>query len=306
MHAWVTYELVQVLHIYGLTPLVRSNLKDVSLDLFKIETFLRDRTNQDANNSKHAEAMIKRLFADTEHSAIFKKMIMGNMSYFKQLTTYAIPFLLITWLQQLEEHFFLKHDDDFFVKGMYTSISSRAKNTTTTNNIWMMLNPSVGKDSERADSLSFFEPKQRKEVCVTLREWAAFILKCEYEPPTLDATSKAILKQSHLKKKKYEMLNDDLRWNTFHEEPEKKSKAKATPINVTKMTNKDLYLNVCQVLTIGATNTKSKHDKLINVGENLALAMIMKKQLNSCWLRPLLRNLQLRTLQKFQHKMKST
>jgi hypothetical protein len=73
MHAWVTYELVQVLHIYGLTPLVRSNLKDVSLDLFKIETFLRDRTNQDANDSKHAEVLIKRLFADTEHSAICKK-----------------------------------------------------------------------------------------------------------------------------------------------------------------------------------------------------------------------------------------
>ncbi len=59
MHAWVTYELVQVLHIYRQTPLVRSNLKDVSLDLFEIETFLRDRTNQDANDSKHAEAIIK-------------------------------------------------------------------------------------------------------------------------------------------------------------------------------------------------------------------------------------------------------
>jgi hypothetical protein len=30
------------------------------------------------------------------------------------------------------------------------------------------------------------------------------------------------------------------------------------------MTNKDLYLNVCQALSIEATNTKSKHDKLIN------------------------------------------
>jgi hypothetical protein len=86
---------------------------------------------------------------------------MGNLTYFKQLTTYALPFLLITWLRQLKEHFFLKHDDDFFVKGMYTSISSRAKNTTTTNNIWMMLNPSVGKDSKRADLLSFFKPKPR-------------------------------------------------------------------------------------------------------------------------------------------------
>ncbi len=107
--------------------------------------------------------MIKRLFADTEHNknctkllntmyladmnSIFKKMILENMSHFKQLTTYAILFLLITWLWQLEEHFFLNHDDDFFVKGMYTAISSRARNTTMTNNIWMMLNPSVGIDS---------------------------------------------------------------------------------------------------------------------------------------------------------------
>jgi hypothetical protein len=155
--------------------------------------------------------MMKWLFADTEHSAFLKKMIMGNMSHFKQLTTYTIPFLLITWLQQLEEHFFLNHDDDFFVKGMYTAISSRARNTTTTNNIWMMLNQSVGIYSERAALLSFFEPKQRREICVTLREWVAFILKCEFEPPSLDATSKAILKKSHLKKKKCKMLNDDLR-----------------------------------------------------------------------------------------------
>ncbi len=206
---------------------------------------------------------------------------MGNISYFKQLTTYAIPFLLITLLGQLEEHFFLKHDDDFFVKGMYTSISSRAKNTTTTNNIWMMLNPSVGKNSKRADSLSFFEPKQREEVCVTLREWVSFILKCEYEPPTLDATSKAILKQSHLKKKKYEMLNDDLRWNSFHKEPEKKSKAKTAPINVTKITNKDLYLNLCQALIIGATNTKSKHDKLINDEGILSMVEIVGRKFST-------------------------
>jgi hypothetical protein len=53
---------------------------------------------------------------------------------------------------------------------MYTAVSRRVRNTTTTNNIWMMLNLSVGIDSERADSLSFIKPKQRKEVCVTLRE----------------------------------------------------------------------------------------------------------------------------------------
>ncbi len=134
------------------------------------------------------------------------------------------------------------------------------------------------------DSSSLFKSKRRKEVCVTLREWAACILKCEYEPPTLDETSRAMLKQSHLKKEKYKMLNDDLRWNTFHEEPEKKSKAKTTPINVIKMTNKDLYLNVCQALTIGATNTKSKHDKLINnEGILLMVEIVGRKFGTTCY-----------------------
>jgi hypothetical protein len=80
------------------------------------------------------------------------------------------------------------------------------------------------------------------------------------------------------------MLNDDLRWNTLHEEPEKKSKAKTTPINVTKMMNKDLYLNVCQALAIGATHTKSKHDKLINnEGILLMVEIIGRKFSTTCY-----------------------
>ena len=128
MQAWVTYELVQVLHIYGLTPSVRSDLGTVSPDLSKIETYLRDKTKLENDaDVKHAEMLIQTLFAETEHSSIFKQMIFGSMSHFKQLTTYAIPFLLITWLRQLEEHFFLHPKDDFFEQGMYTALSSKPK-----------------------------------------------------------------------------------------------------------------------------------------------------------------------------------
>ncbi len=89
---------------------------------------------------------------------------MGNMSHFKQLTTYAISFLLITWLRQLEEHFFLNPDDDFFEGGIYTAISSRQINTTTTNNIWMVVNPKQqkGSQTEKVDLLAFFKPKKEK------------------------------------------------------------------------------------------------------------------------------------------------
>ena len=125
MNAWITYELVQVLHIYGLTPAVRSNLQDVSSNLFKIETFMRDRTTQNTKDYEDAEKLMQQLFAGTDHSAIFKQMGFGNMTHFKQLTCYAIPFLIITYLRQLQEYFFLVQDKDFFKEGMYAAIPSR-------------------------------------------------------------------------------------------------------------------------------------------------------------------------------------
>jgi hypothetical protein len=106
MNAWITYEFVQVLHIYGLTPAVRSDLQDVLSDLFKIETFMRDRTTQNAKDYEDTEMLIQQLFAGTDHSAIFKQMGFGNMTHFKKLTCYAIPFLVITYLRQLQEYFF--------------------------------------------------------------------------------------------------------------------------------------------------------------------------------------------------------
>jgi hypothetical protein len=179
MHAWVTYELVQVLHIYGLMPAVRSNLNGVSSDLFKIETFMRDRTSQDSKDSEDAEIMIQQLFAGTEHSAIFKQMGFRSMTHFKQLTSYAIPFLLITWLHQLQEHFFLNKDEDFFKEGMYAAIVSRERGTTTTNNIWMSKNKDTTNHA-RVTSLTFFQPRQIHLLRVGWRNIFPVVLLCQF------------------------------------------------------------------------------------------------------------------------------
>ncbi len=161
MNAWITYELVQVLHIYGLTPAVRSDLQDVSSDLFKIETLMRDRTTQNAKDSEEAEKLIQQLFAGTDHSAIFKQMGFGNMTHFKQLTCYAIPFLVITYLRQLQEYFFLVKEKDFFKEGMYAAIPSRERSSTTTNNICMSKSKDKNKNrGVRVTSLAFFQPKK--------------------------------------------------------------------------------------------------------------------------------------------------
>ncbi len=116
---------------------------------------------------------------------------------------------------------------------------------------------------EKVELLAYFKPKQRKGVCVTLREWAAIIFKCEFEPQTLDASSKDILKSTLLKKKKYKMKDNDLNWAQVHKEEEKNSKEK-TPINLSLMKDKDLYLIVCEALKTGGSNTKNNCKKKIN------------------------------------------
>jgi hypothetical protein len=238
MQAWVTYKLVQVLHIYGLMPSVRSNLGTVSPDLSKIETYLRDKTKLENDaDVKHAEMLIQKLFAETEYSSIFKQMNFGSMSHFKQMTTCAIPFLMITWLRQLKESFFLQPNLDFFEKGMYCAFSLKPKNTTTSNNIWMSKSAKK-KIQQKVESLAYFKPKQRKNLCVALREWAAYIFSCEFEPQTLDESPKDILKSTTLKKRKNEMKLDDLNWAALYEDEAKESKKKMTAIDVKKRTTK--------------------------------------------------------------------
>jgi hypothetical protein len=179
-----------------------SDLQDVLSDLFKIETFMRDRTTQNSKDSQDAEKLIQLLFAGTGHSAIFKQMGFGNMTHFKQLTGYAIPFLVITYLRQLQEYFFLVKGKDFFMEGMYAAIPSRGKASTRTNNIWMSKSKDKNMNRDvRVTSLEFFQPKQRvKDDCATLREWAAFIFKCEFEPKSLDASSKEIINRKSLRR----------------------------------------------------------------------------------------------------------
>jgi hypothetical protein len=107
------------------------------------------------------------LFAGTDHSTILKQIGFGNMTHFKQLTCYAIPFLVITYLRQLQEYFFLVEDKDFFKDGMYTAIPSRERGSTTTNNIWMSKSKDMNKNRDvRVTSLAFFQQKKRLKMFV--------------------------------------------------------------------------------------------------------------------------------------------
>jgi hypothetical protein len=148
---------------------------------------------------------------------------------------------------------------------MYSTLSAKPKNSTTNNNIWMSKNASK-KNLHKVETLAFLKPKMRQNagVCVTLREWAAYIFKCEFEPQTLDESSKKILKSTQIKKKKYEMKDNDLNWATLFEDEDKDSKKTPTSINVKDMKDKELFLNVCEALQTGGRNTKTNREKVKN------------------------------------------
>lgn len=279
MQAWVLYELVQVLHIYGLTPAVRSDLGKCSNSLSKIASYLKDKTKLDKESKEKIDVMIGKLFGETEHSAMFKQMQFGSMSHFKQMTTYAIPFLMITWLRQLEEFFFLKNEQDFFEQGMYSALATKPKGSTTNNNIFMSKNGTKNRQV-KVETLDFLKPKMRMNanVCVTLREWAAYIFECEFEPQTLDENSKKILKSPSIKKKKYEMSDDDLDYSVLNKEEEKDTKTAATPMEITKMTDKELFLIVCEALETGGQNTKTKREREHNTEAKRSIVEIVVRK----------------------------
>ncbi len=78
---------------------------------------------------------------------------------------------------------------------------------------------------------------------MTLRELAAFIFKCEFEPKSLDAFPKEILSCKSLRQKQYNMLGNNLTWGNLHVE-EKSNSTATTAIEVSTMDDKELYLNM--------------------------------------------------------------
>ena len=111
---------------------------------------------------------------------------------------------------------------------------------------------------------------------MTLREWAAFIFKCEFEPKSLDASSKEILNRKSLRQKQYNMLGNET-WGKLHAE-EKSNSTATTAIEVSTMDDKELYLNVCQAMKANASKMTKKHDKVATTEAIKALVEIVNRK----------------------------
>ena len=103
MHSWVGYELVKVLLKYGLSPKLWSDLNEWLPELFELFSYFGKKQR---DPSKSPTRLLNILFKNTEHSSYFGKLPFGKRTKFEKMANTTIPLVILTWLRQLQEHFF--------------------------------------------------------------------------------------------------------------------------------------------------------------------------------------------------------
>jgi hypothetical protein len=110
MQSWVGYDLVKVLHVFGLQPSLRKDINEWLEDLFKTFAYLSDK-----NNEKYKENTLRVLdilFDKTDHNSYFTKLNFRSKEKFNTMHNYTLPLIVLTWLRQLQQFFFAQKEGD--------------------------------------------------------------------------------------------------------------------------------------------------------------------------------------------------
>jgi hypothetical protein len=181
MHSWVWYKLVKVLLIFGLSPKIRNDLENWSLDLFHLFSYMGD-NQRDQKNKEGADCLLTILFHKTlVHSGYFGKLPFGSKDKFEKMPNTILPLVVLTWLRQLQEYFYEigdnKESGDSNVHGKYCAIKARhVSKDFPLDNMHMMKANSTS--VVKVDSVTYIKPdgKHYKIVVKSLEEWAAKII----------------------------------------------------------------------------------------------------------------------------------
>ena len=181
MHSWIGYEIVRVLLTFGLSPKLRDNLEKWSPDLYNIFTYLG---NQQGDSSKNDEIqrILQILFDETEHSSYFGKLPFGKKTKFVKMRNVTIPLVILTWLQQLQEHCYsLAPTNDglnWNDKGRYCNAPKRLEVKGHVNNMFMQLANNKGGDFYKITLFGDLKPNKMdsEKVVKSLYDWAEMIL----------------------------------------------------------------------------------------------------------------------------------
>ncbi len=180
MHSWVGYELVKVLHIFGLSSKICNDLENWSPDLFHLFSYLGDK-QRDSTKNEGADHLLTILFDITLHYGYFGKLPFGSKDKFAKMPNPILPLVVLTWLRQLQEFFYEigdnKENGDWNAHGKKCAVKARhASKDFPLDNVHMMKANSTS--VVKIDSVTYIKPdgKNYKTVIKSSEEWAAKIL----------------------------------------------------------------------------------------------------------------------------------
>ncbi len=119
IQTWVTYELVKVLYLYRLNPQQSTSLNNVAPE---IDDYIKYMTTQGPELFSMTQGVHKTLLKYTLHSGYFHKCNFAGVSKitWKDDVKFIIPFLVLTWLRQLQQFFNREQKHTWSNLGNYT------------------------------------------------------------------------------------------------------------------------------------------------------------------------------------------
>jgi hypothetical protein len=176
---WMAFQIVQVLHEYGLNPGFNDELEEWSSDLYSIVQLI-SKNQQSKVDARRAESCIKILFDGnkTEHWGCLLRCDVGTQLAFKRMNNFALPLVVMSWHRMVLEFFSSNADYTFFDLGNYSETQGQGKKEAYGDA--MYLETIKEKKRTRIDNFDCFRPNKALEnspdVCLSLVEWARHIL----------------------------------------------------------------------------------------------------------------------------------
>ena len=174
---WVAFDLVKILHRFGLKPAFNESLREWSPELYSLVMVL-GKKDTSTEMKEQAERCISTLFdvTTTEHYGHFTRTGFGTKKNFKNLPNFEIPIVILTWNRMLQEYFLANSEYTFFGLGDYSE--QKKKNTAAPyDNMFLSVD---GFEEFKVDSFSCFQPHEALErspdVCPSLFQWAEYLL----------------------------------------------------------------------------------------------------------------------------------
>ena len=179
MKYWMAFQVVQVLHEYGLKPGFNDELEEWSSDLYSIVQ-LMSKNHQSKVDAQRADSCIRILFDGnkTEHWGCLLRCDVGTQLAFKRMNNFALPLVVMSWHRMVQEFFSTNADYTFFDLGNYSETQEQGKKVAYGDAMYMeTINE---KKRTRIDNFDCFHPNKALEnspdVCISLVEWARHIL----------------------------------------------------------------------------------------------------------------------------------